>query len=247
MSKLNTGLVCAVVAIAGLAGGASADLTNEVFVLSAQVGGQNGSFMATLEDGYFDNDGNFFWTLDSEIEIQGDNGDVLATLSGASLIVMQDPVISMNFNVQAANQNTIFSVHSGLLSFAQIASPIGAASAGVTVTDINGNGATLSPDGSSIYASQYNGNYPNGTPFADLLNSAVSAGAFQTGSASDEYPGGGNFVSIGVPVDSMSAAWTFTLSPYDVASGTSTFVVIPNPAGASLLGLAGLAACRRRR
>lgn len=39
-----------------------------------------------------------------------------------------------------------------------------------------------------MYASQYNGNFPNGTPFADLLNNAVSAGAFQTGSASDEYP-----------------------------------------------------------
>lgn len=247
MANRNAKVACAVVVVAGLAGIASADLTTEVFILHAQVGGQSGSFMASQDDGYFDGDGNFFWTLDSEIQIQGDNGDILATLSGASVIVMQDPVISMNFNVQAANQNTIFTVNSGLLSFATIANPIGAASAGVTVTDFNGNGATLSPDGSSIYASRYNGNFPSGTPFADLLSDPISAGAFQTNAASDEYPGGGNYVSIGTAVSSMSAAWTFTLSPLDVASGTSTYVIIPTPAGASLLGLAGLAAIRRRR
>jgi hypothetical protein len=239
---------CVVAMVAGVgASVASADLSTDVFVLGATVNGQSGSYVVSVEDGAFDNEGNFFWTLESEVQIFGADGSVLATLSAASLVVFQDPIINMNFNVQAANQNTAFSVTSGLLSFPQIASPVGMASAGVTVTDINGNGATLSPDGPGLYASQYNGDYPGGTLFADLLGAPVLAGPFQTGSASDEFPGGGSFSAIGVPVESMSAAWTFTLSAFDMASGTSTFVVVPAPAGLGVLGLAGLAIARRRR
>lgn len=248
MTNLSRCTVCALALVAGLGVSvANADLSDEIFVLNAAVGGQSGSFTATVDDGYFDAEGNFYWDLDGVCEIYGENGDVLATLSAASVVIRHDPVINMDFNVQASSQNTIFTVNSGLLSFPQISAPVGAASAGVTVTDLNGNGATLTPDGNSIYTSHYNGEYPAGTLFADLLGSQVSAGAFQTASASDEYPGGGSYASIGEPVVDMSAAWTFTLSAYDVASGTSTFVVVPAPAGVGLLGLAGLAAIRRRR
>ncbi len=239
---------CAIALVVGLGvSAANADLSTDVFTLHATVGGESGSFLASIDDGYFDDQGNFYWTLEAAVDIYSDNGVMLATLSTASLIVIADPIISMNFNVQASSQNTIFSVTSGLLSFPEISSPIGTASAGVTVTDLNGDGATLSPDGGSIYSSQYNGDWPNGTPFADLLANPVSAGANQTNADSDEYPGGGGFVSIGEPVQSMSAAWTFTLSAFDVASGTSTFFIVPTPAGLGLLGVAGLVAIRRRR
>ncbi len=248
MKNRNAVKACAIALVAGLGVSvAHADLSTDVFTLNATVDGQSGSFVALIDDGYFDDQGNFYWTLEAAVDIYSDNGLMLATLSNASLIVIADPIISMNFNVQASNQNTIFSVTSGLLSFPEISSPIGRASAGVTVTDLNGDGATLSPDGGYMYASQYNGDYPNGTPFADLLSSPVTAGAFQSGSGSDEYPGGGNFANIGEPIVSMSAAWTFTLSAFDVASGTSTFVVVPTPAGFGLLGMAGLVVLRRRR
>ena len=248
MTNRNAVRACAVAMVVGVGvSAAHADLSTDVFTLNATVGGEQGSYIASVDDGYFDDEGNFYWTLEAAVEIYSDNGLMLATLSQASLIVIADPIISMNFNVQASNQNTIFSVTSGLLSFPEISNPIGRASAGVTVTDLNGDGATLAPDGGSMYASRYNGDYPNGTPFADLLNNPVMASAFDTGSDDAEYPGGGNFVSIGEPIQSMSAAWTFTLSAFDVASGTSTFVVLPTPAGLGLLGVAGLAVLRRRR
>lgn len=226
---------------------ASADLTPDVFTIKAIVGGQQGSFVVTTDDGTFDNDGNFTWTLSGSVDIQADNGAVLATLEHASVTILHDPVINMNFNVQATNQNTIFQVGSGLLSFPTINNPQGIASAAVTVTDVNGNGATLAPDGPSLYSSRYNGDFPAGTLFANLLGNNVSSGAFQSAHASDEFPGGGNYANIGTPISSMSAAWTFSLSANDLASGTSTFAVVPAPASAALLGLAGLAASRRRR
>jgi hypothetical protein len=230
-----------------LASVASADLTNEVFTIHAYVDGQSGMFQVTQDDGTFDEFGNFYWSQQGEIDILSDGGNVLATLSNASVTILADPVINLNFNVLAGNTDTVFSIHSGLLSFPEISDAIGTASAGVTVTDVNGNGASIAPDGSSMYVSHYNGEFPAGTLFAELLPDTLTAGAFQTSHASDEYPDGGGFVDIGDPVVSMSAAWRFTVSAFDMASGTSTFTVIPAPAGLAVLGIAGLAAARRRR
>lgn len=240
--------MCAVGALAGLSVSvASADLTDDVFTINARVGNQDGSFVVHADDGWFDGRGNFYWSLGAETPIKGDDGSVLATLSTASIVVFQDPVISLNFTVQAGGSDTQFDIGSGLLSFSQIANPTGRASAGVTVTDVTGNGAKMWPEGDSMYSAQYNGLYPNGTPFADLLTDSVSAGIFQTGIASDEYPSGGQFAVIGEAVDSMSSAWHFNLTAGDVASGTSVFVVVPAPASAGLLAVGGLALVRRRR
>lgn len=240
--------VAQAIALAAVAGLASADLTPEVFTIRATVGNETGSYTVMTDDGWFDGEGNFYWNQVGDIDIVSDGGVTLATLSDSSIVVLFDPVITLNFNLLASDQNTAFELSSGLLSFPEIANPIGTASAGVTVTDVNGNGATLSPDGSHMYESQYNGEHPNGTPFASLLSNIVTAGAFQTSADSDEFPGGGNYVSIGEPVESMSAAWAFTLSARDLASGTSTFtVLIPTPASAALFGAAGLLCIRRRR
>lgn len=250
----NSGLgVRAVLGVWGLAASltcsvASADLSLEVFSIEAMVGNQSGIFEVTQDDGWFDDDGNFFWRLDDgAVDITADNGDVLATLTFASVNILADPVINMNFNVQASNQNTTFTVHSGLLSFDTINNAVGAASAGVTITDVNGDGAVIAPDGSEMYLAHYNGEIPAGTQFTTLLESSVAAGPFQSNAAADEFPGGGNFVAIGDPVSSMSAQWSFTVTAFDLASGSSTFVVVPTPAGVSLLAVSGLALCRRRR
>lgn len=243
--SLRAGIGLCVVGLA--ASVASADLTPDVFTLHATVNGQTGSFEVTSDDGVFDRFGNFHWALEDDVNILSDGGEIIATLTNASVTVLADPVINLNFAVQAASSDTTFTITSGLLSFPEIDGAIGAASAGVTVTDIDGNGASISPFGSSMYHAHYNGDWPAGTLFADLLGSAVSAGAFQTGSGDEDYPGGGGFVGVGDDIVSMSAAWTFTLSAMDLASGSSTFVIIPAPAGVAVLGIAGLVAARRRR
>ncbi|HRQ71425.1 MAG TPA: PEP-CTERM sorting domain-containing protein [Phycisphaerales bacterium] len=241
------GTVGGVVAILSACGVANADISYEVFTLVATVGGESGSFVATTDMGTWDDQGNFYWNLDNPIDIKTKDGSVLATLGTASVTFIADPVIHLNFNVQANNQNTAFSVGSGLLSFPTISNAVGAASAAVSITDVNGNGVTFTPDAAGAHLSHYNGEVPGGTQFASLLNSGFSAGAFATDTASDEFPGGGGFAPIGVGVFDMSARWSFTLTAFDLASGTSVYTIVPAPGSLALLGLGGLAAIRRRR
>ncbi len=241
------GTVSGVVALLAVSGAAYADISYEVFTLVASVGGESGSFVATSDMGTWDDKGNFYWNLDNPIDIKSQSGSVLATLGTASVTFIADPVIHLNFNVQANNQNTSFSVGSGLLSFPTLFNAEGAASAGVSITDVNGNGVTFTPDAAGAHLSHYNGEVPGGTQFASLLNSSFSAGAFSSDTMSDEFPGGGGFANIGGGVFDMSSRWAFTLTAFDLASGTSVYTIIPAPASLALLGLSGLAAIRRRR
>ncbi|MCW5777277.1 MAG: PEP-CTERM sorting domain-containing protein [Phycisphaeraceae bacterium] len=245
VGRLNATIAASVGLLA--AGHASADISHEVFVLTAKVGNEIGHFVATSDMGTWDADGNFHWGLDHAVDIYSQGGSLLATLGTASVTFIADPVIMLNFNVQANQQNTLFSVGSGLLNFPMINSPVGAASAAVTITDVNGNGATFTPDAAGAHLSHYNGEVPNGTQFASLLTSGFSVGAFSSDTRSDEYPGGGQYAPIGVGVFDMSSRWSFTLSAFDLASGTSVYVIIPAPGSLGLLGLGGLLAIRRRR
>jgi hypothetical protein len=116
----------------------------------------------------------------------------------------------------------------------------------VSVTDTNGDGATLAANGAGMYRSQYNGVFPTGTDFATLLASPVSAAGFSTVTSSEDFMGGA-FVPIGTTVDDISAAWQISLTAFDQASGTSVFTVVPAPGSMALLGAGTLLAARRRR
>ena len=139
-------------------------------------------------------------------------------------------------------QNTVFTVDSAVLGFAPLANAVGRATAAVSVTDLNGDGASFTPTGTGAYGSYYNG---GGTLFQELLPGAVVAAANSTATASDVFPAVG-YQSIGTTLTDIQSDWNFTLSAGDLASGTSEFEVIPAPASA-VLGLAALAGLRRRR
>jgi len=147
--------------------------------------------------------------------------------------------LSLNFNVAAGASNTVFDVSSGLAP-ANLATATGIASAAVTLTDTLGDGATLAPDGASAYSALYNGQ--PGSLFAGLLNNSITAGAFQTVTSEGSF----GSAAIAGPVVDISSRWTFAVSAFDVAAGTSVFTVVPAPGSIALLGLAGLAIRRRR-
>jgi hypothetical protein len=156
----------------------------------------------------------------------------------------------LSFNVLAGSVDTTFTITSALVSFAAINPAEGRASASLTVTDLNGNGVTLTPgaDQGGAYTSRYNGLAPGGTLFHDFFSTPLTTPIpGDSTTVAGDFPGGGAFVPIAGSVVSISSRFSFTLSANDLASGTSVFRVVPAPASLSLLGLGGLLGARRRR
>lgn len=243
------GSICALIAAAGtmtVATTASGDLIGDIFRISVDAGNGPASFAMTATAGFWD--GNvYYWELPSPVELRDPSNTLVGTLTQAAVTYVSDPEVHINFTMQASNQNTNILVDSTLLAFNNINQPEGKASAALTITDVNGDGATLTPGNSGAYTSRYNGAAPGGTTFANLLNNPFNAGPISSETVSEEFPGGNNFAPLGGPASDMSARFDFTLSPFDVVSGTSSYIIAPAPGSAALLGLGGLVALRRRR
>jgi NADH:ubiquinone oxidoreductase subunit F (NADH-binding) len=141
-----------------------------------------------------------------------------------------------------------------LLSFptlpaSQLVPPAGGgrSTASYGATDQNGNGVTLlgiGPAGTGAYTAEYNGFVPAGTTFANLVN-MIQAGPGGSASASQTFPGGAGYAQINADVYDMSMQSAFTLTANDLANGTVTYRVLPEPTAA--LALLALAAVARRR
>lgn len=238
--------VLVVGAIAALAGSAHAGLSQIILEVHAEVNGMTGTYQVPQSAGVWTGQ-QFVWQLQQPAPIVSSTGQTLGMIQNAAVFVVEDPIIAVNFNIASTALNTSFTISSPLLSFPTIGSAIGSASAAVSVTDLGGDGATLTPNGPGAYNAHYNGLVPGGTTFADLLAGPVIAAPFSTANASQDFPGGGGFVPIAGAVSDMSARWDFTLSPNDIASGTGVFTVIPAPSAIGVIALGGLLAGRRRR
>jgi len=227
-------LAVAVVLAAGTT--AMADV-NEAFRVDAVSDAGSGSFIVNWDDGTWTGD---VWTYTLANSVDLGAGVVQeATIVVANGNRTAGQTVSLNFNVAAGASNTVFDVSSGLAN-ANLATATGIASAAVTLTDTLGDGATMSPDGASIYSAIYNG--APGTLFAGLLNSSITAGSFSTVTADGSF----GSAALAGAVNDISSQWNFAVSAFDVASGTSVFTVVPAPGSIALLGLAGLAIRRRR-
>ena len=101
--------------------------------------------------------------------------------------------------------------------------------------------ATLSESwksGGSVYAAYYN--VPPGTVFAEFVSGLTTT---TTTSASGNT---GGWVLIPDTVSNMQAQYSFTLSAMDLASSTSNYLIVPEPAGLALLALGAVVLLRRR-
>lgn len=238
------------IAVFAIGSTAKADISNIVLRIEATNSLGTAVFEGHLSDGTFYEGGEYIWELHSPTTLFSDSGQMIASIDSARVRCVDDPVVQLNFAVTAGSIMTTFTISSPTLSFATINQAEGRASAGVTVTDNDGDGASVSLNGMpGLYTSRYNGAPPGGTLFADLLPNAVMAGAFASNSANDSSPGGGAFSPIGPAVSDMSSRYRFSLSANDDASGTSTYEIrpVPAPGAIALMGLGGLLAGRRRR
>lgn len=189
------------------------------------------------------------WALTNPIALTS-RGRTLATIDEIRFAVEADSIdrlvalqtVPLSFVVTAGAAPTMFSLSSAALPVA-IDPAIATASAGVSVTDNNGDGATFSGlfAGGGAYQARYNA----GTVFAEHLATDVTPGSFLTDTDNETS---GPFTPVGVPVTQMQTEWSFMLSAFDSAAGTSIFAMdIPSPGAGALAGLGFAIALRRRR
>jgi len=236
VARICVGLVATLL----IAHSARADFLGNLVQVNVSSGALTGSWVLDVPA---DSDP-FDWYLSSPVDIYSTQqpGTLLATLEGLSLGLDGDPQVLLNFAVTAGAANTNFSITSAVVAFAPLVNPPSFATAGITVTDNNGNGgsATGAFAGTKSYEAHYNG----ASIFSDLVSPVIAL-------PNNTNTGSENFGSVPIPgaVTSIQSEFRFTLSARDSASGTSRFSVVPEPSSMALGVLAGLAlvALRRRR
>jgi hypothetical protein len=239
-----TGAAVAAALIAGFAASsARADITGNPLVVTASTSTGLSSTWVLLptmgqtvgDDWHFQSSATWsyqFW----------DQGQFLGSINSLSVHLYGDPQVHVNFSTFAGAADTNFTFSSALVGFPSITGGTANASAGLTVADMNGNGVVLAGNnpGGFAYRADFNGMVPGGSNFASFFPGLADPA--------------GNSVNAFIPptvvpasVVNMSAQFAFTLSANDLASGTSSFEIVPSPAGAVVLGLGLCAVGRRRR
>lgn len=237
--------------------------------VNLRVSGADGTADLSLNvaDGVFD-PSRQIWSIVGPLEIRNRNGRLLATLSEASIRLNSDPsigpapggpapfprgpggIVEMAFGVtNGSAAPTNFIITSALVAFQPLIDPQARASAGMLLSDNNGNGATLTgghAGGTKSYRAAYNGQAPGGSTFATLLDNLTVAMPYGTASVTEGFPPG-MFATIPGTVGDASAQFDFTLSGRDSAAATAVFAIIPEPATLALLVLTATALLRRRR
>jgi hypothetical protein len=136
---------------------------------------------------------------------------------------------------QAGSELTTFTITAGSWFTPPIDGAAGRLAATVTLTDSNGDGATLTgqlPTGNSIEA------YYDGSNLFGGVISQVIAPPEGTTVLSEAFPPSG-YEPFPYPPTLYSVQMEFTLSAYDAASIDGTLTIVPEPGGALSLALLG--------
>lgn len=195
-------------------------------------------------------------------EYQGDNGHTRYRVIGShttpnwafswDIEMDPDPFISSSFTVQNLTGITQDVTVTAILPiFPPLPGPgnimsgslSGTVGDGDGLMDPNGNGATMTTQA-------------NGRPYYEALIDGGDVRSLRTAPQFHAAPLGltsdidtVNFIGEGAPAAffTIGIRNAFTLTSMDNGSMTSTFFLIPTPAGAAVFGLIGLAGLRRRR
>lgn len=246
-------LVCAVagalpLAVASAALGTGTPVTATLVQVQATSGDHSASFSEVFPVSSFEQ---YSWSLPAPLTLS-DDGVSLGTLDSLDLFFDADPQVDLFFSYTNTNQGSpiVVNVSTATIAFSPLVNPDGATSASLTLTQGAGStpGASLTGlfPGGNAYQARYStdGIINTQTVFATLASS-MSFPSGLAASNTESSPAVGMTVIPGT-VHMLEAEFWFELSAGDQASGTSTFLIAPEPATLAALFLGG-AGCLFRR
>jgi hypothetical protein len=209
--------------LAGFAGPAAADEPTVVaFAVQAVAEAGSATFQAVLVPP----GASFQWTLGGPTALLDDKtGAPIATLADAGAFYQlgdDSSQVLLWFSLESAVPLNV-TIGSDLVDFNMMPSAQGVASVGMTLTDGNGDGASVSglAAGGSCSSYWFNGAAPQGQLFLEAIPGLAAA----PGMSSSSAQGTGGFLPLPDAVGDMSLLFSFTLSPGDLVSGTSNYLV----------------------
>ncbi len=217
----------AAIACLGVAAVSLADISDDVFVVTAASAEGSGTLVIPKSALNYDPDSDtWYWDQLTPIYIM-DGSTTIATLKSATLTLTADPQISLGFSVKAGGSDTTFQITSARLSFPTIPAAVcaGQASAGASASDLNNDGVLLQElqPGAGIVMALYN-YVPPAQEFVSLL-SKVQAGPGGSGTGSQDYPAYG-YLPIPADVYNLSVYIAFTLTAGDLGGGIANYEIV---------------------
>lgn len=208
-----------------------------ILTVAVEAGGASATYAVPVSELHVDSPTKAHWSLHDPVVLYA-GATPLASLTDLAINFDVDPQVTLSFAVVAGATDTRFTLMAGTLSFPAMTDPSGTATAAMTLTDANGNGAYTKGQWMKPGPVSYRAGTDIGH-FVYLLDDMVaSPNGSQT--VSGFYAG----VKVG-QVSSMDAKFDFILSAGDLASGTSSFTLVPEPGAllslaAGVVGLGGL-------
>lgn len=248
---------------------AAFSVSSEFLRVRAQVGASVGVYTVpvsavNIEDLDFDGNNDYYW-YESLVAIpvyeglNQNSGNVVAQVARISASAQQfgfdtdsDSVVdlnywvlSMDFLVTGGAGTTQFDIWSPLATIGPAANAMASNSGTLFGQDTNNvdDNVTVQPMLVSGYG--YQSSYNGASMFREYFNSTISS-ATNAGLAGNMSPPD-SFEAVGTTVTDFSFRYSFSVSQWDDAGGTSFYGVFPAPGSVALLGMSGLLLARRRR